>query len=292
MECKTIRSYAKINLHLNIKERRADGFHDLTSIFHLVDLYDLITVCVEDGPHCITITGMDEVPLETNLMFKAATRFMNEIKKDMTVQINIEKHIPMQGGLGGGSSNAAAVLDLLNELTGFPLSFDQLFSIGLSLGSDVPFFLYHYQAAIVEGRGEIVRKIEPREDLKIVLVLFKNEGISTATAFRELDERRLIFPALNYRAINANLCQTYEKPVKMWNFINDFSSIVCKYNDLYRELMDLSSAFPNCYGQVSGSGSTYYFLSEKDEIDSLFTYLQEHYATQVTNIYLKCLHRW
>ena len=99
MKSKTVNSYAKINLHLNILEKRIDGFHNLTSIFHLVDLCDHITVTIwEEKGRNISIEGMESISLQSNIMYKAASAFMEAIHTDMSIAIKIDKNIPMQGG--------------------------------------------------------------------------------------------------------------------------------------------------------------------------------------------------
>jgi 4-diphosphocytidyl-2-C-methyl-D-erythritol kinase len=145
---------------------------------------------------------------------------------------------------------------------------------------------------LVEGRGEIVTKIESRNDLRAILVIPTNLGISTPEAFASLDHERLKNQAIVHKTTNANLCQMYAKPVASWSYFNDFSSILHKYNELYENLANFSSQVENCFGEVSGSGSTYYFLSDNDEINQLLPVLNERFQTQVTNICVKCLHRW
>ncbi|MDC7245950.1 MAG: 4-(cytidine 5'-diphospho)-2-C-methyl-D-erythritol kinase [Sphaerochaetaceae bacterium] len=291
MRSRSVRSYAKINIHLDIAERRDDGFHDLLSIFQLVDFYDRITISACPFEKKISIRGMEELEEKSNLMYSAAEAFMTACKTDMSVQIDIEKNIPMKGGLGGGSSNAAAVLEVLNEIAGYPLSFDRLIDIGLSLGSDVPFFLYHAPVAVVEGRGEIITPIEPRDDLKVSLVCIKGEGVSTAEAFAQLDRERSLFKASKKSVLKSNLCQMYHEKIENWSFFNDFNTIVRKYNELYDYLNEIASKNENVYGQLSGSGSTYYFLGNQNGIDAINPILNRIPSTHVTNICVKCLHR-
>ena len=141
-----ILSPAKINLFLQVTGKRPDGFHELFSLMCCLDLFDIIFL--EFGGKKIEIesTGR-QIPLdETNIAHKAATLFFKLLKSTDGLNIRIEKSIPVAAGLGGGSSNAASVLIGLNQHYGFPFSRDELMSMGLEIGADVPFFLFQKPA--------------------------------------------------------------------------------------------------------------------------------------------------
>ena len=180
-----ILSPAKINLFLQVTGKRADGYHDLFSLMCCVSLCD--TIQLEFGAKTIEIDSTHpQIPLdETNLAHKAATLFFQNLDTDDGVKITIEKSIPVAAGLGGGSSNAAAVLKGLNCYYEFPFSRRQLMSMGLRLGADVPFFLFE-KPALASGVGE---KLEEYPDLTpyYVILIYPGFAVSTAEVFQNLN---------------------------------------------------------------------------------------------------------
>ena len=187
----------KINLHLRVKGRRADGYHELESIFLALAFGDTLRVEVleKTGPIVLfreyRIPGGEEtppLPPERDLIYRAAALFREKTGFEKALRIRLEKRIPLGGGLGGGSSDAAAVLRGLDALAGTALSREALASMAGTLGSDVPFFLAP-GAAWVSGRGERIRPLRVPEKLRVVLV---NPGFpsDTAAAFRRLDRDR------------------------------------------------------------------------------------------------------
>lgn len=161
-------SPAKLNLFLYITGQRADGYHTLQTLFQFLDYGDTITIDPrQDGEVCL-LTPVDGVAHEDNLIVRAA-RLLMKVASDTGrlpagsgADIRIEKRLPMGGGLGGGSSNAATVLVALNHLWGCGLSQDELAALGLTLGADVPVFVRGH-AAFAEGVGEILSPVEPPE---------------------------------------------------------------------------------------------------------------------------------
>ena len=280
----TEKSYAKINLHLHIGPIREDGYHPLSSLFQLISLHDLISVELkEQSVTHISIIGMESVPVTQNLMYKAARLFLNAIGATAKIVINITKRIPMQGGLGGGSSNAATMLLLLQYLYDYPLEEDQLQALGLLLGSDVPFFLCQTPCAYVEGRGELVTPITPRKDLAIILSIPQNFGVSTKQAFYDLDMSRDEKWRESMPYSKDMLCHMYHKPVENWKFYNDFTGIICLYNNLYNILGTFNKKGYKSYTAVSGSGSTVFTITDKGNESMILDYFERKYGTQVTN---------
>ena len=141
----TVRSYAKINLGLYVLGRRDDGFHELATVFHRVDLYDTLQFESTDG--AITLTcDRDDIPTDSgNLCVRAAELLLRD-RRDRGVHMDLRKRIPSGAGLGGGSSNAAAVLRALPGLLGLHVTDEQLAAMAAELGSDVPFFLHDTSA--------------------------------------------------------------------------------------------------------------------------------------------------
>ena len=180
-------SPCKVNLMLNILGKRADGFHELETVMHPVNVCDEISFA-RSGTGVQLTCSHPELPVDSrNLVFRAATTFLAEAKISAGVKLHLEKKIPMAAGLGGGSGNAATTLLGLNELFGNPLKAAQLQTIAASLGSDVPFFL-QTKPALAVGRGEQVQSLEPFACLRgtAILLVHPGFGISTPWAYKEL----------------------------------------------------------------------------------------------------------
>ncbi|MBW2239123.1 MAG: 4-(cytidine 5'-diphospho)-2-C-methyl-D-erythritol kinase [Deltaproteobacteria bacterium] len=182
-----ILSPAKINLFLQIVGKRPDGYHDLFSLMCCVGLYD--TVSMDAGVEETAVScDHPHVPEDkTNLAFGAADLFYKKLKKNEGVKISIQKQIPVAAGLGGGSSNAAAVFLGLNRYYGYPFSTDELMSMGLSIGADVPFFIFR-RPATASGIGEKLEVYPGLKKLKILLI-FPGFSVSTATVYKNLNLR-------------------------------------------------------------------------------------------------------
>ncbi|MCH7391602.1 4-(cytidine 5'-diphospho)-2-C-methyl-D-erythritol kinase [Acinetobacter dispersus] len=160
-------SPAKLNLFLHITGRRENGYHELQTIFQLIDLYDWMTF--EQNPEqTIQIKGLSEVKLEHNLIYRAAQLLRPHAKQPCGLNISIEKNIPMGAGLGGGSSNAATTLIVLNQLWQCGLNEQQLADYGVQLGADVPIFVLG-RNAWAEGIGEHLSFIDLAQKKFIIL---------------------------------------------------------------------------------------------------------------------------
>lgn len=160
-------SPAKLNLFLHIVGRRDNGYHELQSIFQLIDLYDWISFeAIEENQ--IQIEGLAEVKLEQNLIYRAAQYLRPHAKTPCGLKISVEKNIPMGAGLGGGSSNAATTLIVLNQLWQCGLNDEQLAAYGVQLGADVPIFIFG-QNAWAEGVGEHLSFIDLAQKQFIIL---------------------------------------------------------------------------------------------------------------------------
>lgn len=174
-------SPAKLNLFLHITAQRADGYHELQTLFQLIDLYDWLEFRPRHDD-LIHIQGLDQVALQQNLIFKAAQLLRPWARQYIGVDISIEKHIPMGAGLGGGSSNAATTLIVLNQLWQCGLNTEQLAQLGLQLGADVPVFVQG-QNAWAEGVGEQLKSVTLPK--KQYLILKPDCFISTQLLFSQ-----------------------------------------------------------------------------------------------------------
>ncbi|GCB38804.1 hypothetical protein CITFRE_09390 [Citrobacter freundii] len=183
-------SPAKLNLFLYITGQRADGYHSLQTLFQFLDYGDTIDIALRGDGEIRLLTPVEGVAHEDNLIVRAARLLMkvasesNRLPKGSGADISIDKRLPMGGGLGGGSSNAATVLVALNHLWQCGLSIDELAALGLTLGADVPVFVRGH-AAFAEGVGEILTPVEPEE--KWYLVAHPGVSIPTPVIFNDPD---------------------------------------------------------------------------------------------------------
>ncbi|VTT29165.1 4-diphosphocytidyl-2-C-methyl-D-erythritol kinase [Klebsiella pneumoniae] len=184
---------AKLNLFLYITGRRADGYHNLQTLFQFLDYGDTLTIEVDDSGEITLLTPVAGVPDAQNLIVRAAELLraraaaLGSLPDAAGAKIAIEKRLPMGGGLGGGSSNAATVLVALNHLWQTGLSLEQLAELGLQLGADVPVFVHGF-AAFAEGVGEQLTPVNPAE--KWYLVMHPGVSIATPLVFNDPDLTR------------------------------------------------------------------------------------------------------
>jgi 4-diphosphocytidyl-2-C-methyl-D-erythritol kinase len=172
---------AKLNLFLHVTGRREDGYHEIQTVFQLVELFDRMWFEPRRDGDIRRIAGPAGVPAEADLAVRAARRLQQATGQDRGADIRIEKRIPMQGGLGGGSSDAATTLVALNEIWGLRLPRSLLAELGLSLGADVPFFV-RGESAWGEGVGERLTPLDLPE--RHFAIVFPGVGISTAEVFQ------------------------------------------------------------------------------------------------------------
>ena len=182
-----ILSPAKINLFLHIIGKRSDGYHNLETLMCCISLYDEVGIQFNTTNTSVACSNPLVPQNETNIAHRAATVFLNSMEMTDGVDITIKKRIPVAAGLGGGSSNAASVLLGLNDHFGHPFSTDQLISMGLSLGADVPFFIFQ-KPAIATGIGETLEAYSGLHPYHLLLI---NPGfnVSTAEIYRKLNLR-------------------------------------------------------------------------------------------------------
>ncbi len=185
----SVRAPAKINLFLRVLGRRSDGFHELETLFQAVDLCDDVSVRrVVDGV-TLEVLGADLGPPEENLAHRAAQALLAATDARVGFHVRLRKRIPAGAGLGGGSSDAAAVLRAANALLADPVGPDALSALGAALGSDVPFFLGSSALARGTGRGERLEALRPLPEAPVVLVL-PPLHVATGAAYAALAEAR------------------------------------------------------------------------------------------------------
>jgi 4-diphosphocytidyl-2-C-methyl-D-erythritol kinase len=238
----TVRSYAKINWALRITGKRPDGYHDLETLFQQISLHDEISF--EKATRLSLTCDDPAVPADdTNLVIRAA-----QALKAPPVAIELRKKIPAGGGLGGGSSNAAATLVALNDMFAMNTSPERLAAIALELGSDVPFFLMG-GTAYATGRGEVLTPMPAVKDIPLIVVV-PPERVSTMEAFRRVSRYSQPLGLDRFRAM-AN-----DDFLKRRSFLtNDFEesvfALVPAVGLMKRRLLDVGAD----WAAMSGSGS-------------------------------------
>lgn len=255
---------AKLNIHLAVGISRPDGYHDLESIFIALDFGDTLRfeLAGKDGETGVVMRGeFEPVPPEENIICRAVSLFREQTGFSSGIRVLVEKRIPPGGGMGGGSSDAAATLGAVNALAGGPVNRTTLAAMGAALGSDVPFFLEQTPAAWVSGRGERIRPIPAPASCYFTLV---NPGFSsgTAAAFRLLDEFRGDAGVVGKPGPHETECvNALAGNPRDWPFANDFLPLFLRdstaapgavYRDILAQLRDLGAVFAG----LSGSGST------------------------------------
>ncbi|MFN4013234.1 MAG: 4-(cytidine 5'-diphospho)-2-C-methyl-D-erythritol kinase [Aquificaceae bacterium] len=177
-------SPAKINLGLWLLGKRQDGYHEIFTVYHAIDLFDEIHI--EEGP--LQIETSSGIPMEENLVYRAVKLMEKELGKEINYRIYIQKNIPEGAGLGGGSSNVALVLKALNELLENPLDLEDLKRIASVVSSDAPFFLLG-GSAIGRGRGEILERIELSK--RVFTLIYPGVKVSTRYVYSMVKENLL-----------------------------------------------------------------------------------------------------
>jgi 4-diphosphocytidyl-2-C-methyl-D-erythritol kinase len=257
-------SPCKVNLLLNILGKRADGFHELETVMHPIDLCDVL-VLERQGTGIRLTCSEPSLPTDArNLVYRAAAAFLEAAKSTEGLRLHLEKRIPLAAGLGGGSGNAATTLLGLNELFGGPLAAERLQSIAASLGSDVPFFLQR-KPALATGRGERIQPVEWFPALRGVFCLLVHPGfgIATAWAYQQLAH----FPAvLNGQPGRGQkllgLLQTAELKAAAPEFYNSLEAPALKKYPLLGLFQEFLRAHGAAATLMSGSGSTTFALIE------------------------------
>ena len=183
---RTYRSFAKVNLHLQVVGKRGDGYHELRTVFQTIDLHDLVSLELGgDGVRLEILEGPADVPAGGgNLAVRAAAAFCESFALRPGVRIGLHKRLPLGGGLGGGSSNAATVLRGLRDLLGVPEGLRDLVPLARDLGADVPYFLVG-GSALGSGRGDEVVALQELPETELWLALSPLQ-VSTAEVFADL----------------------------------------------------------------------------------------------------------
>ena len=266
MRVARVLAQAKINVWLHVLGPRPDGFHEINTLFHRLDLADEILVRASDAASRSLHVSGPRLPAEglgpetKNLAYRAAEEFHARAGWPRGFEIHLTKNIPVGGGLGGGSADAGAVLRALNAVAPRPLDDAQLHAIASSLGSDIPFFVSEEVAAVATGRGEALRgglSGMPRADVLLVVPSF---AISTADAYRWLRESGL-YQATHDRRASAST-RALRRPWSALDLGNTFESVVEQRHPELRGYRTTLTRTGATIARLSGSGSTVFGLFE------------------------------
>ncbi len=280
-----IRAYAKINLYLDVLSKREDGYHNIETVFHSIDLHDEIILRERSKTGIIISCNHPDVPNDsTNITYRAAEEIAYVVSGIGGLEIQINKRIPVAGGLAGGSANAAAVLYGVNEIFSLELSDKELLEIGAKLGADVPFCL-NGGAAVGTGIGDILTPVPPIENLPLLLI---NPGltVSTADVFNNLH-----IPLTNQENGSIIITKCVEKGDVIGvanNLYNFLESQVFQKHPILSDLKSQLSTQTGCFGTLmSGSGGTLFAImrdkSSAQKSESHFKNIVSYCTITTTN---------
>lgn len=250
---------AKINLGLNIVERRPDGYHNIETVFYPIPLTDVLEIVpAADGTDTtLTCYGNPvDCPPEKNLVMKAY-RLMQERYHVPAVSIHLYKHIPDGAGLGGGSSDAAHTLVMLNKMFKLELSDEELAGMAVQLGADCAFFIYN-RPMIATGIGDVLSPIDVNLQGMTLLLVKPPMGVDTRTAYSRVKPQEPLMP----------LTDIISRPLPSWDglLVNDFEpSVFAALPQLWlirARLLDAGAQ----YAAMSGSGSTVFGIFDNDKL--------------------------
>ncbi len=254
-----IKAHGKVNLGLWVIGKRPDSYHEIYTLFHTVDLHDRIFI--KKAPLLSVKSSSPFVPEgEENIVFQAVKKFEEMTGIPQNYEIFIEKNIPVGAGLGGGSSDAAAVLLKLNEMNEYPLTEEELFEIAKELGADVPFFLKG-GFAVGEGIGEKLTFLEKKIDQEI-FIIYPNVEVSTERVYSALTEKFLTkkeeIPIIDI------LLSEYDEEDISSNIENKLGEVA---KELYPELQEVINTleYLGYEPHITGSGSAIFAFGKPDE---------------------------
>ncbi|MEA2764373.1 MAG: 4-diphosphocytidyl-2-C-methyl-D-erythritol kinase [Gemmatimonadaceae bacterium] len=247
---------AKINLALRVFGKEADGYHSIETVFVRLDLGDEIEIRTTRGEKSLRCFEMRDKRPEDNLAYRAAELFARETGWPKGFEIEILKNVPIGGGLGGGSADAAAVLRILNTLSSKPLSSENLLKLAGRVGSDTPFLASDYVMALSWGRGEKLLRLEPLPSRDVTLFL-PPFGVDTAEAYALLDALRGPYTGSGPK-LTTEMFRDWNSAAK--NSVNDFEPVMRPRHKEIDALLTRGDR-GGLFTRMSGSGSTVFRVS-------------------------------
>ena len=263
------KSYAKINLTLDVIEKRQDGYHNIDGIMQMIDLYDEVEVKISDE-FKITSNSKD-IPLdENNLVYKAYLAMKDKYKFRENFLIHIEKNIPVSAGIAGGSTNSAVVIEMIDEILGLNMSLDDKKQIGKSVGADIPYLLVG-KTARTRGIGD---ELEILDSLPTTDILIVNNGVEIATPYVYSN----IVPSGNSdridKLINVYKNKNYDEFFK--GLYNVMEKVSISYCPEIQNIKDKMYEFNCIKSLMSGSGPTVFGIFKNDnDIKEAYDYFKK-----------------
>ena len=245
-------AHAKINLLLRILARESTGFHQIETVFQLLELADDLAVTRTAGGVTLDVDGPDLGPAEDNLAVRAAQLVLDATGRKFGVAIALTKHIPVRAGLGGGSSDAAAVLHAVNALAGHAVPRHELLHLATRLGADVAFFASGAATALAWGRGERLFRL-PAPPPAPALIAVPAVGVSTPEAYRWWDEMHPEPSARGPVVLDADALGTWGSIGRLGG--NDFEVPVFSRQPTLREVFEQLAATGPLWVRLCGSGA-------------------------------------
>lgn len=264
MQSLTLQAPAKVNLRLEVLDRRSDGYHNLINIMERVNILDEIDIKIVEKGLSVECDHEAVPPDEENIAFKALKEILAYSSRNVGVEVKIKKNIPVASGMGGGSSNAAAVIKGINQMLKLKLSKEKLLQIGTKVGADVPFFLFE-APAVAEGIGEQLKRIKSMPKLLFLIV---NPGIrvSTAAVYNKFNGR-----VVKNREVTEipNIYRTKRDVAKILS--NDLERITIKEFPVIGEIKEAILAQGAIASMMTGSGPTVFGLfSDKNKLSKAY----------------------
>jgi len=270
-----IKSFSKINLGLKVLNLRDDNYHNISSVFIEVDLYDTLTF-IPSSSFSLNCSN-NIIPINRENTITKAYKLLNKkFNFKDHYKILLEKNIPIGGGMGGGSSNAAFTLKALNKLNNLKLTNKQLYETGLKIGSDVPFFI-EGGIKLVSGRGEIINNYSaPLINDLYILLIFPDFSVDTSWAYKKIKNK------LQYKEYSTKF-PALDSKVNWKLFENDFEDIV---GSAYPEIFEIKQFLYNngaLYSGLSGSGSTMFGIYNDRNVLETIKQSISHYNTLIVS---------
>ena len=266
-----VKAFAKINLCLDVLRRKEDGYHEVEMVMTNVDIADVLEIKkLEEKKILLKSDNKDLAMDETNLIYKAIVLLQKEAGKDFGIELSLEKNIPMEAGMAGGSADAAATLKAVNELFKLNISKDRLMELGASLGADIPFCIMG-GTALANGIGEKLKSLKPLPKMKI-LIAKPNTGLSTKKVYESLDIENLNKSGFKHREVKEMVSvieSDKDEKIKIKEIADSLNNILELpsikllpfIEDIKKTMMD-----NNCLGcLMSGSGTAVFGIFDNDE---------------------------
>ena len=276
-----IKARAKINLNLEVLGKREDNYHNIKSIFQKINLYDEIKIKKLKIDKFKMITNIKELNNEENIIYKAYKKLKEKYEQIKGIEIKLNKRIPIQAGMAGGSTDCAAFIVAMNKLFSLNLSKEKMKTLGKELGADVVPCFYN-RAVIVEGIGDIVTKIDT--NFKYYIVIIKPEiSCNTKEMYNRLDEKEIKQKDTTKKIIKA--LENHDIKILSNNLYNVFEEVI-ENKEIIKELKEELIKYGAIASLMTGSGSAVYgIFKDKDTAKNAYEKLKDKYNTYICTSY-------